>query len=257
MGVKSIEKALYRYETRPYNCVRRGWLYAAADCETDRRYFMENIKQVILNDKWEVHLDDEDEDALSLNVICDGETECILPVSNPSGCYGGGSLSLSSSGGYLLFSFYSGQSEEAFMLFTINTASETGLAAERLKLVYESGYLYGEAASYGFSSDEKLLLQGLPTLCTDWREAYAEEPETDSEGNHFFIFGAINVLDIEENTFSEHIIHIYPSDDWGEHAGYYDSFMSPEMINGSTLKVTMPWGDETFMFPLNEIIVIN
>lgn len=209
---------------------------------------MEDIKRIVLKDKKEFHLDDED-DRLLISIIYDGKALSEFPITYPSNGYGGGTLYLSPSEKYLLFAYYSGQSEEAFTLFKIS---------DRLESVYESDYMGGEAASYGFSKDEKVLIQGLPYMCSDWWQFWEDgQTEKDENGKLFFDFGYINILDVERKILSKHIIRIYPSDNWQPAAESYSPFISPEMVNDNTLKISMPWGDEMLHLPLNDLIVFT
>lgn len=115
---------------------------------------MEEVKTVFLTDGRKIALDDDNEE-LILSLISNDKTEDTYEVPCPSGGYGGGSLQLSPAEKYLVFSYYSGESEEAFSLFEI----ENG----RLKHLFNSGYLYGEDAYYSFANDEKLLVQTFRT----------------------------------------------------------------------------------------------
>lgn len=201
---------------------------------------MKEEKCVVLNDKRQIILNDESD--IFLSIISDGETKGTFPVSYPSAGYGGGSLLLSLSEQYLLFSYFSGQSEEAFILFKIDGC--------HLEPVYDSGYSYGECASYRFSSDEEFLLQ---TMRIDWW--YKENAEIDGDGNQFYKFGAISMLNIKEKTLNKHIIHVYPSSDWEEEVTDNGLFQLSETENDGKLSLTMPWGKETFEFPLKDTIV--
>lgn len=211
---------------------------------------IDEIKHIVLKDKREIHLNDEND--ISLSVIFGGKTEFSFPIPYPQAGYGGGSLYISPSQLYLLFSYYSGQSEEAFTLFRF--------AENRLNLVFESPYLYWEAASYCFSQNEKLLIQGLPNSCTwDWKDymeqGYAEEDEA---GNQFFVFGYINILDIANKVLNEHLIRVYISEDSENFSEEkYNPFMLPIMKNDTELTITMPWGEETLIFPLEDVIIFR
>ena len=210
-------------------------------------------KCVVLDQRKEIHLNDEGGAGISLSIISGGNTLYSLPVSYPSAGYGGGSLYLSPSGSYLLFSYYSGQSEEAFSLYRI--------ADDKLEIAFESPYEYGEAASYGFSEDESLLIQGLPVCCTlwDWKD-YMEQgfAEEDEKGDVFFTFGYINILEIKKKELSSHLIRVYPSEDARDFdREVYDPLMSPKMISSDVLRISMPWGDEILGFPLKDTVCFN
>lgn len=145
---------------------------------------MEEIKNVVLTDQREIVLEDEDD--IFLSVLADDNTKHTFSVPYPSAGYGGGPLLLSPSEQYLLFSYFSAQSQEAFRLFKIDNC--------QLELCFESGYMYGEDANSCFSSDEKRLLQ---TLRTGWW--YAEMDEADENGDNFYKFGHINIMNMDKN----------------------------------------------------------
>lgn len=203
---------------------------------------MKETKIAILADNLKIILNDEGNIHLSLNI--NGSTQHIFPIPYPSDGYGGGSLLLSPTGQYLLFSYYSGQNEEAFMLFCIENY--------RLTLIYESGYSYGEMSDYCFSDDEHFLFQSY--RIDRW---YADCAEIDENGNAFYKFGSINILNIQEKTFDKHILHVYPSDNWKEDITDNGPFEFDSIINNSLLNMTMPWGKETFHYPLKDIITID
>lgn len=203
---------------------------------------MEGQKCVTLSDNRQILLEDEND--IVLSVVSGGETKVRLPAAYPSAGYGGGALSLSASEGYLLFSYCSGQSEEAFIVFRI--------AGDDLEPVYESGYLFGEGAGYLFSDDEAFLFQALRT---GWW--YEEAAETDKNGCSYYIFGQINVLDVENKTFWKHSIRVYPADDWIEEVTDEGPFRLCETVPGGALGVRMPWGKETLALPLQDPIVFR
>ena len=209
---------------------------------------MNEIKCVILNDNIEIRLNDKDD--IFISFVSGKKTLNSLPISYPSAGYADGSLYLSPDKSYLLFSYYSGQSEEAFTLFRI--------IDNNLKTIFASPYLGGEVADYAFSPDEKLLIQSLPSMCSEWWQPWLDNDVLkDKDGKLFFDFGAINILDIEKQTIRKHILRIYPTDDWCPQEISYSPFMSPKITNSDTLKISMPWGDETIDFPLKDIIVFH
>lgn len=203
---------------------------------------MEETKTVFLTDGRKVVL--EDEENIFLSLITNDEVEHIFEVSYPSSGYGGGSLLLSPSEEYLVFSYFSGESEEAFMLFKI--------AHKRLQLLYASGYLYGEDANYCFVNRETILIQTFRTGA--W---YEEDAEIDENGDKYYEFGVINIFNVETQELNTHNIRVYPSDEWEEEETDYGSFMFSEMINDNAFSVIMPWGKEIFHYPLQDIIIIR
>ena len=150
---------------------------------------------VFLSDGKKVILEDDDEIILSL--ISNDTVENRFEISYASGGYGGGSLQLSPSKKYLIFSYFSGESEEAFALLKIEN--------EQINLLYDSGYFYGEEADYSFVNDEKSLIQTFRTGA--W---YKENAKTDKKGDIYYEFGELNLFDIETIELSRHTIHVYP-----------------------------------------------
>jgi len=149
----------------------------------------------------------------------------------------------------LLFGYYSGQSEEAFVLFKIGSELET---------VFATDYFYSDAAYYGFFMDEKILIaQSTPNTLPDWYDWWQEifgveeEGEIDGDGNVYYDFGGIRVLDIEGKSLSEHAIRIYHCD--GLQESEIKPFSPPELENGR-IRLSMPWGRETLALPLEETI---
>ena len=209
---------------------------------------LENKAPLKLRDGREIQLLDDDE--ISISIISKEKTASTFLIPYPSAGYGGGAIHLSPSESILLFTYYSGQSEEAFILFTLQ---------DRLEKLFESGYLYGEAASYCFSKDEKELIQCLPNICSEWWLPWEDEDtEEDEDGIVFFDFGCINILKIKESKLEKHIIRIYPTENWEpQNKSNYDPFLSPEYVSPDALKISMPWGEEILKFPFPGIIIFK
>ena len=73
---------------------------------------MEETKIVFLSDNRKVVLEDDDD--IILSFVSDDKAESRFEVPYPSGGYGGGWLKLSPSKNYVVFSYFSGESEEGF-----------------------------------------------------------------------------------------------------------------------------------------------
>ncbi|MCL1912587.1 MAG: hypothetical protein FWG10_01570 [Eubacteriaceae bacterium] len=201
------------------------------------------IHHINLKDSREIKLD---ENELSISIFFAEKQLFCFPVPYPTAGYGGGSLYLSPSNLYLLFLYYSGQSEEAFILFSVN---------DKLDIIYKSGYLLGEGASYTFSKDEKLLVQGLPDICSSYEEYDIEDfIAKDKNGRSYITFGHVNIVDIEKKGMSSHVIHVYSKGDWCFLNKEFD-FMSPKMTSSNELSLSLPWGDEILVLPLAEKII--
>lgn len=202
---------------------------------------MEETKMVFLSDNRRVVLEDDDD--IILSFVSDDKAESRFEVPYPSGGYGGGWLTLSPSKNYVVFSYFSGESEEGFCLFNIED--------HQLKLVYDSGYLYGEEANYSFVNNERILVQTFRTGA--W---YEENAEADENGDLYYEFGELNLFYMETQELSRHTIHVYPSDDWEEEVTDVGTFAFSD-LNGSEFHVTVPWGKATFYAPLESVLVIR
>ncbi len=143
----------------------------------------------------------------------------------------------------MIFSYFSGESEEAFFLFKIEN--------QELKFIYDSGYLYGEGADYCFVDDERILVQTFRT--GTW---YKENAEIDKNGDLYYEFGELNLFYIETHELRRHAIHVYPSGDWEEEKTDIGTFVFDD-TNGNEFNVTMPWGKVTFYAPLKNILVVR
>jgi hypothetical protein len=207
---------------------------------------LEDTKITKLKNGSEIRLN---EDPLSIVKVSNGEVVASLKLQFPSSGYGGGSIYVSPSEKYILFLFYSGQSEEAFTLLTNN---------DEISILYESGYLFGEAASYCFSEREGYLVQGLPYTCSEWWLPWIDgDVERDEEGYLYFPFGQINILNIQNSNLEKHEIIIQPKSNWQPNQEGYNPFLSPEIIGNDILKVSWPWGNENFKLPITGDIVIK
>jgi hypothetical protein len=210
---------------------------------------MEDVKCVFLKDGREIRLEDEDD--ISISITSGGESVSVFLVPYPSYGYSGGSLLLSPSEEYLLFAWYSGQSEESFTLFRIS---------DKLEVVFDEAYSVGYACdvegSYCFSKDERFLIQGitsgLHSTDDDWEDYVEHCSATDEDGKSFVEVGSINILDITQKVLCENVIRIYPSG--GCFPEKFNPFLSPVLISESCLQITMPWGAETLELPLNGVI---
>ena len=202
---------------------------------------MEETKMVFLSDNRRVVLEDDDD--IILSFVSDDKAESRFEVPYPSGGYGGGWLTLSPSKNYVVFSYFSGESEEGFCLFNIED--------HQLKLVYDSGYLYGEEANYSFVNNERILVQTFRTGA--W---YEENAEADENGDLYYEFGELNLFYMETQELSRHTIHVYPSDDWEEEVTDVGTYAFSD-LNGSEFHVTVPWGKATFYAPLESVLVIR
>lgn len=194
-------------------------------------------QKVMLTDKREIVLNDDTD--ISVSIILDKEVKYTFPIPYPSCGYGGGSLLVSDSEQYLLFSYYSGECDEGFILFKVDGCN--------LEVIYESECFYGEGASYCFAQNESLLAQ---TLRTGWW--YADEAQIDKNGKQFYQFGIIHILNIKEKIMKKYVIHVYPSTDWQEEITDNGAFVISEVVDDNILKVVTPWGEEIIELPIEK-----
>lgn len=204
-------------------------------------------KSILLNNGSDLHLQDEGE--ISIVLMSNGEELSKVSIPNPSSGYGGGSILVSPSQKYLVFSYYSGQSEEAFRLYSISSG---------LKEVFELDYQFGEAASFGFNKDESQLIMAFPYSCGEWWELYEDEPhEVDENGNSYFEFGEILALKISEKIITQHIIRLTIPENWEPPRNEYNPCLYPSFNSNSEIVVSMPWGDIVLSRALENIVIID
>ncbi len=199
------------------------------------------VSCVTLADGSRIVLDDEDNVLLSL--LSHNGVEDTLQFPHLSGNYGGGSLLLSPSQKYLIFSYFSGESEEGFALLEI--------ANNRLKLLYDSDYLYGEDANYSFTNNETIIIQTFRTGA--W---YQDDASIDENGDMYYEFGELNLLNLETYDLDRHTILVYPFADWKEEETDAGTFLFSDITSGM-LRIEMPWGSESFPFPLQETLIVK
>ncbi|HEX7378803.1 MAG TPA: NADAR family protein [Pirellulales bacterium] len=174
-----------------------------------------------------------------------GSMEERLEFPYPNAGIGGGSLTLSPSERLLLFSYFSGQSEEAYRLIS------TG---PNLRQLGSCEYLSGEAASYAFSPDEQLMLLALPASCTPRERA---ELEKDASGNLFLEFGRLRVHRIADDVATQHSICVYFDEAWEPNRDDYDAELYPEINNQGDVKITLPWETINLAAPISDIVELH
>lgn len=203
---------------------------------------MVDKKSVFLKDQREIRLEDEND--ILLVVLDQEEITYTCSVPYPTGGYGGGRLLLSPTCQYLIFAYFSGESEEAFLLYQVKE--------RELILVYATDYLCGEDADYFFSDDEKQLFQTLRTGA--WSP---ESVNIDAQGEAYYEFGEIHLLEIEKKAFRKHVVLVYPLDSWVEEVTDEGPFRLLSIEGGQNLHLLMPWGRETCNIPLPSSVIIR
>lgn len=163
----------------------------------------------------------------------------------PHAGFRGGSLTLSPSERLLLFSYFSGQSEEAYRLI----ATEP-----QLRELGSCPYLFGEAASYAFSPDERTMLMALPTSCTPWEEDHLQQ---DGSGNLFLDFGLLRIHRVIDDVATQHSLRAYFEEAWEPNPDHYDPDLQPEIDNEGVVMITLPWGPIKLAPPLPDVIELR
>ena len=197
---------------------------------------MNKSTNILLDDGRDIRLIENDDICILMN----GEKVYTMPY--PMEGYGGGILVVSPSQKHLVFSYFSGQSEEAFVLFDI--------ADMEWNLVYERMYSFGEGSNYFFVDEDRILVEAKRT---GWWSK--EDSETDIDGNSYYEFGELNFFDVDAGNFTTNKILVYPNDSWEEDVtdnGYIDGL---EVLGENRFAINLPWGTEEIE-PLASVISI-
>jgi hypothetical protein len=167
----------------------------------------------------------------------------------PTAGLGGGGLTPSPSEKLLLFSCFSGQSEEAYRVISIGSAMRELCACE---------YRFGEAASYAFSPDEQVLLMALPSTCSEWWLPWDDrELQEDEAGRRYLEFGLIRIQDLRDSSASQHAIRVYPPDSWEPERGDYDADLRPDIDDAGGVTLRVPWGRLVLTRPIPEVVNVE
>ena len=184
-----------------------------------------------------------------LKIENSGSVDDILEIPYPESGFGGGYLKASPEEAFLALSYYSGQSEECFLLFRLDT---------KLHQVAASGYMFGEASSCAFSPDEDIFVFALPFSCSEWWQPWDDEDtEVDYSGQRFFDFGRICLQPTSGGDFSTHTLRITPPESWEPIREDYDPFLKPDFHGIKFLAISMPWGVEILSLPLESIVYLS
>ena len=167
----------------------------------------------------------------------------------PSAGLGGGGLTVSASEKLLLYTYFSGQSEEAYRLISIESGMRELCACD---------YSFGEAASYAFSPDEALLVMALPTTSSEWWMVWDDdELERDDRGRRYIDFGLVRIQATRGPSFSQHALHVYPPDGWEPNRDEHDPDLRPTVENGGRIALSMPWGPLVLTPPLPKVVTVE
>lgn len=183
--------------------------------------------------------------ALSLTREHDGRAPEALTWPNPSAGFGGGALTLSQSGRLALFSYFSGQSEEAYTVVSLDGPLRTLCACE---------YQFGEAASYAFSPDERLLLMALPSRCAEWWLPFDDGDLEEDEHGAYLDFARLRVQEVPGPTATDHAIRAYPPEGWVPPRDHDDPDLRPAIDDAGAVRLSLPWGDVALAPPLPPVV---
>ncbi len=204
---------------------------------------IQETKTIQLGNRKSIKLNEKN---LTIDLCSNDEILESLELDYPSAGYGGGSIHLSPSKSKVVFTYYSGQSEEAFSIFELNN---------QLKTIFESVYFFGEAASYCFNRDESLFVQVLPRTCTEWWLPWEDgDLEEDEDCGGYFEFCDINILNMSTHKLSHHTIRVKPASTWQPPTDAEDPLLYPEFISESELSIRFPWGKTVLTLPFPKLI---
>lgn len=155
----------------------------------------------------------------------------------PGAGFAGGGTVLSPSQRHLVLHYYSGQSEEAFILLDL---------VEGLSVVCAPGYQPGECASYAFSPGERRLLMALPLAYGDWwTDREQEDPlERDEDGSTCVEFATMVTCDCASGIVRRAPLVVVP-DLTEPSPETYEYDLDPRFIDETTVRLSMPWGEAT------------
>ena len=71
--------------------------------------------------------------------------------------------------------------------------------------------------------------------------------EIDENGDTYYDFGELNLLDVEKHELQRHKIRVYPSDDWEKEKTDVGDFAFYDM-NNNQCNVTFPWVKQRFKY---------
>jgi hypothetical protein len=186
--------------------------------------------------------------ATTVRLTTKGRTVAEARLPYPDRGLAGGRIILSPSEHFAVVSMFSGQSEEGYELFRVDTG---------LERVASMGYQPGEVASFCFSEQEDVLLMALPQICSEWWLLWEEgQREPDSRGRLSFRFGEIRHLVIKANRVSVHEIRISVNEGWEPSHADYDPDLKPR-LEAKRLVLSMPWGEAEIPVPIPSTALIS
>jgi hypothetical protein len=147
-----------------------------------------------------------------------------------------------------LVAMFSGQSEEGYVLLGVD---------DGVKKLSEQPYVFGETASYCFSSDETVVVMALPFSCIEWWLPWDDgEAVPEGSGRHGFPFGQVRVQEIATGDVSACELRASARSDWSPRREPYDSDMRPRFLSDDLLQISLPWRKLELRLPLPATVVV-
>jgi hypothetical protein len=170
-----------------------------------------------------------------------GERKGEVRLPYPGVGLAAGAFVLSPCQRYVAVDYYSGQSEETFLLLDL----QHGLA-----LVASPPYLLGEYASYAFSPDESLLLMALPLACTPWWvDPYESDFEVEDDGVRVMPFASLLICETSSGRLMRFSLAVVPASGASLPSAWDDPDLHPRFVDVATVCLAMPWGDTVIGLP--------
>lgn len=165
--------------------------------------------------------------------------ECAaLQLDYPSAGFGGAGWVTSPSGTLLILHYYSGQSEEAFALIS--------LADNGLTLIANSGYQFGEYASYAFSPTEEQLVMALPHRCDEWWANWEDDGlEIANDGVAVLHIATLLLCSTSSGKLNRTKVELVPTVAHAIDKGGYDPDLTPGLITNCEVSLRFPWAKLT------------
>jgi len=164
----------------------------------------------------------------------DSSVQAAVQLDFPPAGFGGGGWVLSPSGDLLVLHYYSGQSEETFVLLNL---SNRGLA-----VIAHPEYQYGEYASYAFSPTEDSMIMALPRTCGEWWSCWEDDGlETADDGAAVCHFATLLRCSTDSGLIHKTRLELLPSVASPLGKDEYDPDLTPRIFANCDLSIQLPW----------------
>lgn len=157
-----------------------------------------------------------------------------IELAYPSAGFGGGGWVHSPSGRLLILHYYSGQSEEAFILLDLSNGG--------LRVVASPGYHVGESASYAFSHGEDKMIMALPRSCIEWWAPWEDDGlEVAADGARVLRFATLLLCATDSGQMQRTEIELVPSVAQPIRKHKCDLGLAPDFFVDLELSIQLPW----------------